>query len=67
MDDRKRLEELRQKLLELDLELLRTLERRARTAQELARLRSGTARHAPTADAMHREALEKAAKFTAGQ
>jgi chorismate mutase / prephenate dehydratase len=60
MDDRKRLEELRQKLLELDLELLRTLERRARTAQELARLRSGTARHAPTADATHREALEKA-------
>jgi chorismate mutase/prephenate dehydratase len=60
MDDRKRLEELRRQLLDMDLELLRTLEKRARTAQDLAKLRSGTLRFAPTADGTHIQALEKA-------
>jgi len=60
MDERKRIEELRAKLLELDLDIVRTLERRARTAQELSRLRTGTARYAPTADGTHLQALEKA-------
>jgi chorismate mutase/prephenate dehydratase len=60
MDDRKRLEELRRQLLDMDLELLRTLEKRARLAQELGTLRSGTARYAPAADGPHLQALEKA-------
>ncbi|MFO0760875.1 MAG: prephenate dehydratase domain-containing protein [Byssovorax sp.] len=60
MDDRKRLDELRQKLLEQDLELVRALEKRARTAQELGKLRTGTARFAPTADGTHLATLEKA-------
>jgi chorismate mutase / prephenate dehydratase len=60
MDERQRLEELRKQLLEIDLDILRTIERRARTAQELARLRTGTARYAPTADGPHLMALEKA-------
>jgi chorismate mutase/prephenate dehydratase len=64
MDERKRIEELRQKLLDVDLELLRTIERRARTAQELSRLRSGSARYAPAIDGVHLAALEKAATQT---
>ena len=60
MDERKRLEELRGQLLEMDLELLRTLERRARLTQDLARLRTGTARYSPPADGTHLQALEKA-------
>jgi chorismate mutase / prephenate dehydratase len=60
MDERKRLEELRQKLLEMDTELLRTLEQRARLAQELGKLRTGTSRFAPAADGTHLQALEKA-------
>src|SRR5438132_6918775 len=60
MDERKRLEELRQKLLDQDLELLRALEKRARTAHELTKLRTGTARYAPTADGTHLQSLEKA-------
>jgi len=61
MDERKRIEELRQKLLDLDLEILRTIERRARTAQDLSKLRSGSARYAPVTDGVHLAALEKAA------
>jgi chorismate mutase/prephenate dehydratase len=61
MDERKRIEELKQKLLELDLEILRTVERRAGAAQELSKLRSGSARYAPVADGVHLAALEKAA------
>jgi chorismate mutase / prephenate dehydratase len=61
MDDRKRQEELRQKLLDMDLEILRTLERRARVAQDLSKLRSGSARYAPVTDGVHLAALEKAA------
>lgn len=59
MDERKRIEELRRQLLDLDIEILRTVERRARAAQELSKLRSGTARHAPVADGTHMAALEK--------
>jgi chorismate mutase/prephenate dehydratase len=60
MDERKRIEELRRQLLDTDVELLRTIERRARAAQELSKLRSGTARYAPVADGSHLAALEKA-------
>lgn len=60
MDERKRLEELRGQLLDMDLELLRTLERRARLTQDLARLRTGTSRFAPSADGTHLQALESA-------
>jgi chorismate mutase / prephenate dehydratase len=59
MDERKRIEELRRQLLDTDVEILRTVERRARAAQELAKLRSGTARFAPAADGTHLAALEK--------
>lgn len=61
MDDRKRLEELRRQLLDMDLELLRTLEKRVRLTQELAEHRSGTARYAPASDGNHLQTLEKAA------
>jgi chorismate mutase / prephenate dehydratase len=60
MDERKRIEELRQKLLDIDLELLHAVERRARVAQELGKLRSGSARYAPLIDGVHLAALEKA-------
>ena len=60
MDERKRLEELRGQLLDMDLEMLRTLERRARLTQDLARLRTGTSRFAPPADGTHLQALENA-------
>jgi chorismate mutase/prephenate dehydratase len=59
MDERKRIEELRRQLLDLDIEILRTVERRARAAQDLSKLRSGTARYAPLADGTHMAALEK--------
>jgi chorismate mutase/prephenate dehydratase len=61
MDERKRIEELRQKLLDMDLEMLRSIERRARIAQDLSKLRSGSARYAPVTDGVHLAALEKAA------
>jgi len=61
MDERKRIEELRQKLLDMDLEILRTIERRARAAQDLSKLRSGSARYAAVSDGVHLGALEKAA------
>lgn len=60
MDDRKRLEELRAQLLEQDLEILRAIERRAKTAQQISKLRTGAARFGATADAAHLHALEKA-------
>lgn len=59
MDERKRIEELRRQLLDMDIEILRTIERRARAAQELSKLRSGTARYAPLADGPHLASLEK--------
>jgi len=60
MDERKQLEDLRGQLAEIDQEILRSIERRARVAQDLAKLRPGTARYAPTADAAHLQALERA-------
>lgn len=60
MDERKRLDELRMQLAELDHQILRQLERRARIAQEIIRSRGGTARFAPIADGPHLQALEHA-------
>ncbi len=53
--------ELENKLLEIDQDLLRGIERRARVAQDLAKQRMGTARFSPTATGAHLAALEKAA------
>lgn len=61
MDERKRLDELRAQLAELDHQILRQLERRARIAQDILRQRGGTARYAPIADGPHLAALEVAA------
>ncbi|HSN98613.1 MAG TPA: prephenate dehydratase domain-containing protein [Candidatus Nanopelagicales bacterium] len=61
MDERKRIEELRGQVAEIDQEILHTIERRARVAQELTKLRPGTARFAPVVDAAHLQALERAA------
>lgn len=60
MDERKRLEELRSLIAEIDRDILRSIERRARVAQEIAKLRPGTARFAPIADGPHLQALEGA-------
>jgi chorismate mutase/prephenate dehydratase len=60
MDERKRLDELQGKLSEIDQEILRMIERRAGVAQDLIKLRKGTARYAPTAAGAHMVALEKA-------
>jgi len=60
MDERQRLEELRRQLLDIDQDILRTLGKRARIAQELAKHRTGTARFTPVTDAAHLVALEKA-------
>ncbi|HEY4122420.1 MAG TPA: prephenate dehydratase domain-containing protein [Byssovorax sp.] len=62
MDERQRLHELENQLGALDVELLRSIERRARLAQDLAKLRTGTAKYAPVADGAHLAALEKAAQ-----
>lgn len=59
MDERKRLDDLRQQLIEIDQEILRTIERRARVAQELVKARTGTAKFAPAADGQHIERLAK--------
>lgn len=60
MDEKKKLEDLRALLGEIDREILRGIERRARVAQDIAKLRTGTARVAPTADGPHLQALERA-------
>jgi chorismate mutase / prephenate dehydratase len=60
MDERKKLEELRAQLAELDHHILRQVEKRARIAQDIIRLRSGTARFAPIAEWTHIQALEHA-------
>jgi chorismate mutase/prephenate dehydratase len=59
MDEKKKLEELRALLGEIDREILRAVERRAHVTQDLAKLRTGTARVAPTADGSHLQALER--------
>lgn len=61
MDEKKRLEDLERKLADVDLEILRTIERRAAIAQDLVKLRKGTARYSPTATGAHLAALEQAA------
>ncbi|HVY45376.1 MAG TPA: prephenate dehydratase domain-containing protein [Minicystis sp.] len=61
MDERQRLAELKQQLSAIDLDILRAVERRARLAQEMNKLRSGTARFAPVSDGAHLTELEKAA------
>lgn len=61
MDEKKRLDELRAQLAELDHQILRQLERRARIAQDILRHRGGTARFAPITDGPHLHALEQAA------
>jgi chorismate mutase / prephenate dehydratase len=58
MDEKKRLDELRGQLAELDHQILRLLERRARIGQDILRQRGGTARFAPIADGPHLQALE---------
>lgn len=60
MDDRRKVEELRDLIAEIDREILRGIERRARIAQDISKLRTGTARFAPTADGLHLQALEQA-------
>jgi chorismate mutase/prephenate dehydratase len=60
MDERKRLDELRAHLAELDHQILRQIERRSRIAQDILRHRGGTARFAPIADGAHLQALEQA-------
>lgn len=62
MDERKRIDELKQKLFDIDLEIVRLIERRARAAQDLGTLRSASARYAPIVDGAHLAALEKAAE-----
>jgi chorismate mutase/prephenate dehydratase len=59
MDDRKKLEDFKRVLAEIDQEILRAIERRARVAQDLGKLKTGTARYAPTADGAHLQALER--------
>jgi chorismate mutase/prephenate dehydratase len=61
MDERQRIEELKHKLLDMDLEIVRIIERRARAAQDLGTLRSGSARFMPVIDGVHLAQLEKAA------
>lgn len=60
MDERQKLDELRRLLGDIDREILRAVERRARLAQEMAKLRTGTARFAPLSDGTHLNALEQA-------
>lgn len=59
MDERSRLEALKRQLAEIDQEILRNVERRARVAQDLLKVRKGTSRYAPLADGPHLEALER--------
>jgi chorismate mutase/prephenate dehydratase len=58
MDSTTRQKELESKLAEIDTDLLRAIERRAKLAHELAKSRTGTARFAPTTGGAHLEALE---------
>lgn len=60
MQEKARLQDLESELSEIDLEILRTVERRAGVAQALVKLRKGTAKFAPTAAGARMVALEKA-------
>jgi chorismate mutase/prephenate dehydratase len=59
-EDRRRVDELRTQLGQIDRDILRSIERRARLAQELSGLRTGTARFAPLADGAYMTELERA-------
>lgn len=59
MEPTSRQKELVQRLAEIDQDILRAIERRAKVAQELAKHRHGTARFAPTADGAHLANLER--------
>ena len=59
MDEKKKLEDLRALLGEIDREILRAIERRARVTQDMAKLRTGTARLAPPSEGTHLLALER--------
>lgn len=60
MDPTNKQKELESKLAEIDADILRTIERRAKLANELAKHRHGTARFSPTTSGAHLEALERA-------
>jgi chorismate mutase/prephenate dehydratase len=59
MDPTTKQKELENRLLEIDQDLLRGIERRAKIAHDLAKLRTGTARFAPIAGGAHLDALER--------
>jgi chorismate mutase/prephenate dehydratase len=59
MDPTTKQKELESKLAEIDHELLRAIERRAKVAHELAKHRTGTARFAPTTGGAHLDSLEQ--------
>ena len=61
MTSRPRSEELTQRLDELDKELVRTLEKRARLCQDLLRVRGEGGRHAPLTDSAKLRSLEQSA------
>lgn len=58
MDPTTKQKELENRLLEIDTDLLRGIERRAKVAHELAKQRTGTARFAPITGGAHLDALE---------
>jgi len=59
MDANTKQKELESKLAEIDKDLLRAIERRAKLAHDLAKQRMGTARYAPTAGGAHLDELER--------
>lgn len=59
MDDRTKVDELTALLTEIDRDILRAVERRAKVAQDLTKRRVGAARYAPIVDGAHLEALER--------
>lgn len=62
MSDRRRTDEVLARLEEIDREILRSIERRARLVEDLIKDRSGNAIHAPIADGAHIGVLERAAQ-----
>lgn len=63
MSDRRRTDEVLARLEEIDREILRSIERRARLVEDLIKDRSGNAVHAPISDGAHIGALERAAQL----
>lgn len=60
MDEKQKRDELRRLLSDIDHEILRAVERRARLARDITKLRTGTARFAPLSEPSHLKALEQA-------